>query len=415
MFAEYIGDGTDNAGEPAGEPVDGTAPVEGTPTEGAPVEGAPADGTPVEDTAPVNGIAPAENTPPIDSVASAEKITGTFGEIGFTNGVANITLKNGQSLTAYGLPVGVSYTVTETEANQEGYVTSSVGASGIISANAPSHAAFLNVKNSNIPVKTGSLIVSKLVTGNAGELNRDFNFTVTLLDPNVNGTFGDMSFNYGVAKFTLKHGESKSALNLPAGTEYRVAEDDANQGGYTTTATDNTQGTIAEGTAANVAFTNSKNSTAPDPGTGNLTVSKTVTGVWGDKSHDFLFKVTLYNSDGSVASVNGTYGSMNFTSGSALFTLRHGQSISANGLPAGLGYTVEERDNSGYVVTASGNYGTIRAAATVSASFINYKGTQPVTGDSGNTGLWLALMGVSLVALAIIPAAVRRTKKRTHG
>ena len=117
LFAEYIGDGTDNAGETAGEPVGGTAPVEGTPTEGAPVEGAPADGTPVEDTAPVNGIAPAENTPPIDSVASAEKITGTFGEIGFTNGVANITLKNGQTLTAYGLPVGISYTVTETEAN----------------------------------------------------------------------------------------------------------------------------------------------------------------------------------------------------------------------------------------------------------------------------------------------------------
>lgn len=105
---------------------------------------------------------------------------------------------------------------------------------------------------------TGSLTVSKTVAGNAGETNKDFNFTVTLDDKTISGTFGDMTFTNGVATFTLKHGESKTASNLPEGIGYEVTE--ANTVGYTTTATGD-KGTIAKDRTATAAFTNTKGST----------------------------------------------------------------------------------------------------------------------------------------------------------
>lgn len=112
-----------------------------------------------------------------------------------------------------------------------------------------------NWKESN---GTGSLTVSKTVAGNAGETNKDFNFTVTLDDKTISGTFGDMTFTNGVATFTLKHGESKIASNLPEGIGYEVTE--ANTDGYTTTATGD-KGTIAKDGTATAAFTNTKGST----------------------------------------------------------------------------------------------------------------------------------------------------------
>lgn len=112
-----------------------------------------------------------------------------------------------------------------------------------------------NWKESN---GTGSLTVSKTVAGNAGETNKGFRFTVTLDDKTISGTFGDMTFTNGVATFTLKHGESKIASNLPEGIGYEVTE--ANTDGYTTTATGD-KGTIAKDRTATAAFTNTKGST----------------------------------------------------------------------------------------------------------------------------------------------------------
>lgn len=107
---------------------------------------------------------------------------------------------------------------------------------------------------------TGSLTVSKTVAGNAGETNKDFHFTVTLSDKTISGTFGDMTFTNGVATFTLKHNESKTASNLPEGIGYEVTETEADQNGYTTTATGD-KGTIAKDRTATAAFTNTKGST----------------------------------------------------------------------------------------------------------------------------------------------------------
>lgn len=103
----------------------------------------------------------------------------------------------------------ITYTVTEAEANQDGYTTSSAGENGIITESG-SVVAFMNVKNSGDPVpdpKTGNLIVSKMVSGNGGDTSKDFLFTVTLSDTSINGQYGDMMFHEGVSTFTLKLGK----------------------------------------------------------------------------------------------------------------------------------------------------------------------------------------------------------------
>ncbi|MDD5904937.1 MAG: Cna B-type domain-containing protein, partial [Clostridium sp.] len=241
-----------------------------------------------------------------------------------------------------------------------------------------------NEKNGNTPTPpvpgkdTGNLIVSKVVAGNAGSQTIAFHFTVTLNDTSINGTFGNMTFEDGVAMFTLKHGEQKTASALPAGVRYTVTETEANQDGYTTTVTGKTGMVVASKTVA-AAFTNTKNVGSDGEGSnddneyGNLTVSKTVTGKAGDFDQIFTFTIKL------DCSISGKYGDMHFNKGAAVITLKHGESSTATKLPAGTHYTVTESDNDGYTVTAVGDTGVIRDGKTAVAAFTNHKDTTPVT------------------------------------
>ena len=70
----------------------------------------------------------------------------------------------------------------------------------------------------------GALRVTKQVTGTGAEYDRAFSFTVTLEDRTINGTYGEMTFVDGVATFTLRHGQSVTAVGLPAGIPYTVTE-----------------------------------------------------------------------------------------------------------------------------------------------------------------------------------------------
>lgn len=107
----------------------------------------------------------------------------------------------------------------------------------------------------------GNLSVAKTVAGNNGDTSKAFNFTVTLSDTGINGTFGDMNFANGVATFVLKHGESKTAVDLPAGITYTVTEAEADKDGYTTTSV-NASGSIIKDDTAAVTFTNTRNSSS---------------------------------------------------------------------------------------------------------------------------------------------------------
>ena len=111
---------------------------------------------------------------------------------------------------------------------------------------------------------------------------------------------------------------------------------------------------------------------------GALTVEKIVQGNRGETDRAFEFTVTLTGESITgvkAEEINDKYGDMEFTNGVATFTLKHGESITANGLPAGLTYSVEETDANadGYTTSNSGNTGTIPSGDTAKVYFTNTK------------------------------------------
>lgn len=312
-------------------------------------------------------------------------------------GKATIQLRHGQTITIRDIAPGVSYTVTEVEGNADGYVTTFQNAEGLIPENGTATAAFTNTKN-----VFGGLTVTKTVEGDAGDTGKDWHFTVTLDDSGISGLYGGMFFTNGVAAFTLRHGEEIAATGLPAGISYTVTESEANQAGYLTTVTGDRGQIPAEGTAR-AAFINTKS--VPR---GNLTVSKTVSGCNPAPSTPFGFTVTLDD-----RMVNGRYGGMTFHSGVAEFTLRHGESVTASGLPAGVGYLVQEDADEAYAVSSEGAEGTIIQDNTAEASFVNRRVVlPPKTGDDSPIALWFALMAFSLCCAALL-AGLRKRDGRT--
>ncbi len=196
-------------------------------------------------------------------------------------------------------------------------------------------------------VKKGALTVEKIVQGNRGETDRAFEFTVTLtgksqtsIEANtINGKFGDMTFENGVATFMLKHGESITASGLPAGLTYSVEETNANENGYTTSNSGN-NGTIPSGDTDKVYFTNTKHEGEA------LTTSVSVQKVWkidnGGEQPEFV-KVQL-EKDGQP------YGNP------VTLNDKNGWKHEWKDLPLGFTWTVEEVDAPEGFTSYTNNY-----------------------------------------------------------
>ncbi len=135
-------------------------------------------------------------------------------------------------------------------------------------ANGNKSDTFENVYNA------GSLKLTKTVTGNFGETDKEWNFTVKFTAPTgdtVNSTisYGDQTIAAGwtgskEVSVKLKHNESIQFDNIPAGVTYEITEAEANKDNYTTTPT-NASGTIAAETLTNASFVNNR-TTTPDTG-----------------------------------------------------------------------------------------------------------------------------------------------------
>ena len=294
-----------------------------------------------------------------------------------------ITLSHGQSITINGLPPNATYVVVEADYSADGYVTTYTGETGTIIAEETVVAAFTNARY------IGSLTLSKTVVGNGGDPNKLFSFTITFqgaddIYPYVGaGGAADGTIQSGDT-ITLSHGQSITINELPPNATYVVVEADYSADGYVTTYTGQTGTIIAEETVV-AAFTNTRN-------IGSLTVTKTVIGNGGDPEKLFTFTIFLEDALYTYPYV-GTGGAPDGTiqSGGTV-TLRHGQSITINDLPAGAGYTVVEADYSadGYVTVYSGAVGTIATGETLVASFVNSRTLgdltikKTVTGENGD-------------------------------
>ena len=326
-----------------------------------------------------------------------------------------ITLSNGHwSETVTELPVaddnGDTYYYAIEEGDFEGYsvtysenyLQAAVGTYTLTATNTP-----------DTPT-TCSLIVTKTVTGNARNSEKEFNFTVTLTNrTDLNGTYGEMAFTDSVATFTLTDGDTKTASGLPAGTTYTVVETEENQDGYTTTKTGDT-GTIAGGETAVAAFTNDRT-----VANGSITLQKLVAGEGADEQKDFSFTITILktenNNDVTDTEFTGEHGGVTFTAGVATITLKHNGTVTISSLPYGTKYRIEETADAEYQSNATVGdeavaslpvTGTITSAETISIIFTNTK--IPITSVTASK-VW------SGVDAAQQPTAIQLTLKRQVG
>ncbi|MDO5785125.1 MAG: S-layer homology domain-containing protein [Eubacteriales bacterium] len=191
--------------------------------------------------------------------------------VAFTNGDStSFKLKDGESQTFENLPIGTTYTVTETDA--QGYTTNYLDSrTGTIGENNLNPTAtVVNVKD----LDNSALFISKTVNGRKNDTT-SYAFTVTFAN-NATGTIRytgserTQTFNSG-NPVTLKSGESAVITGLPANTEYEIAEEKYNcTTTYVTTGVSNPEGkpsegrkatgTIAKDTVVGVHFTNSYSS-----------------------------------------------------------------------------------------------------------------------------------------------------------
>lgn len=297
------------------------------------------------------------------------------GEITFdVRGEATFALRHLDYLTIKGLPEGTHYTIEEMPA--PGYV-SSIGeaAKGTIEEDKAVEVVVTNYR------REGNLIISKIVEGRGGNVEKEFNFTITLtkdskpltgsypyvgnsIGPDMPvGPSGTLTLNEnGQGSVKLKHGQRIVISGLPEGCRYTVEETADPQ--YVTDGTGAT-GEIEYKVEANARFVNRFK-------TGELWVAKTVTA--GDRQKEFEFTVTLDDT-----SINGKYDEMVFVNGVAHFTLKHGEGAIAAGLPDGVRYTVTESGNAGYLVTKVDTEGVIDDEKIAIARFTNSEVTRSIS------------------------------------
>lgn len=238
--------------------------------------------------------------------------------------------------------------------------------------------------NKTNPDPTGKLRVAKIVSGSLVEeadYTHNFTFTVNLNNPDGTGLtdqyyyFGEQRAGYitNGGTLSLRHDEAVTILGLPAGTNWSISEINEQSSGWNVSPSTGTiSGNIHTGETAYATFNNYK---GQNVGFGDLKVTKTVSGSLGDTAKEFAFEVIL------EPKISGQYGQMNFKDGVATFTLRHNQSITANGLPAGTRYQIRELNSDGYYVTYHNNAGVIVAGTEISSWFNNDKSSHEGDGD----------------------------------
>lgn len=293
-----------------------------------------------------------------------------------------VSLAHGQSITITGVPAGTTYTVTEADYSGDGYTTVSTGATGNILTNTTQTASFTNTRNvspSDPDDRTGTLTISKTVTGIGADTAKEFNFTITFTGASGSYHYTGNGVPDGTIKsgdtIALSNGQSITIMGLPAGAGYQVSEDKSVAQGYSVESTESS-GTISSSQDRTAAFTNTK---LPD-NTGSLTISKAVTGQGADLSKKFDFTVNLTDAPDAYPYTGASSGTLR---GGDTILLANGESITITGLPKSAKYTVTEADYTvdGYTASSVGAIGVISSGTTQTASFTNKWSNAP--GKSG--------------------------------
>ncbi len=310
--------------------------------------------------------------------------------------LGTLKLKHNDKITIKDIPEGTKYKVEEVEANQGNYSTAVEGKTpGILFDSDAS------VKYTNTILSNYDLAIKKIVEGKYGDKDRSWNFDVVLsilnaqeqtLTYNIERKFvndngveetkqeqitltKDAVGNYYTATLSIKHGETIIIKNLPENSQYAIVEEEANSEGYLTTYT-NSYGNVAKDQIVSE-FVNKYISKV------DLSIRKLVKGS-GDKNRSWSFEIILTSSDGQ--SIENSYhyvgnkknGEIEFKeqedgSYKGNIDLVHDETITLQGLPAGIKYTVIELEanQDDYITTTEGKTSGELSVDTEDVVFIN--------------------------------------------
>lgn len=114
--------------------------------------------------------------------------------------------------------------------------------------------------------------------------------------------------------------------------------------------------------------------------TGGLSLKKTVDGTAGEKDREWHFTITLSEK------VDAVYSGVQFTAGVGHVTLKHSDTVTIAGIPAGTTYEVteDEANKDDYTTTSTGANGTIEKDKVAEAAFVNKKDAVPPTDPSAS-------------------------------
>ncbi len=297
---------------------------------------------------------------------------GNGNKIIITESGGDFTLKHNETFIITGLPIGTTYEIVELEANQDGMITTvskPLGKGTIEDDNNKNKVEFVNSK------ETGTLMLSKKVTGKDGDLTATWSFVLNFKD--VDGNVLLDTYNYtGDKTGTVKSGDTITLVNGEfiiihglADISYEIIEKEANQDGYVTTVENNNAvGKVPSDDNAFVTFVNHK-----EIPVGSITISKIVTGI-GNKDNYWNFKVKFTDENGLELSERYTYDKGTIASGET-FSIKHGESITISGIKEGINYEViEEKANTeGYETTSNNEKGKIKGNSVIAVDFVNHK------------------------------------------
>lgn len=168
---------------------------------------------------------------------------------------------------------------------------------------------------------------------------------------------------------------------------------------------------VLSGNVIKIKLTNYFNKTK---NTGELKISKTVSGKNIDKDKEFIFRVWFKDTDSEYKYEGSRKGTVK---NGGTIKLKHSQSVIIKGLPVGTSYKVEEEKSEGYRVKSSGEIGTISKEMSI-ASFENIKNSgiyellTPDTSDDSslfrNGGiLILSALGLYISFMQLLPKRKR--------
>lgn len=287
-----------------------------------------------------------------------------------TDGKFTVQVPAGQRVVITGLPGGVSYTVTE-HAQPDWVQTGVTGEAGIIHPNQHPQADFTN---KYVLGKTSAqLSATKLMDGAAAQ---DGAFSFTLKDSANNVIQTVHNKQSGILFAPIQYdavGTYTYTIEEVAGTDAAV-QYDTRAIQAIVTVTQNAEGKLVSSVAYKQVIGGQQEATSSPTFTntstpGALELKKVVENTDVDTTA-FDFEVHLSDKDGNALS--GTFSGIEFVDGTATIRVTPKETVRIEGLPAGIRYTVVEKNQpDGYSTTTGTLSGVIEAHATAQAQIVN--------------------------------------------